>query len=167
MAEREAPTAPLPPGAQERIDQLSALVRAAAPEVEFQSGGNALGEAIVTVAPGDVLILCQAAYAHPDLACNHLRFISGVDQMEQGIEIVYSLWSYQKHHALYVKTLLPLTNLRVPSVVSVWAGADWHERETAEMFGVMFEGHPELKHLLLDEDMNIHPLLKAHPLAPI
>ncbi len=167
MAEREAPAAPLPPGAQERIEALSALLRAAAPNVDFQATANALGEVIVTVPPGDVLPLCQAAYAHADLDFNHLRFVSGVDQMDEGIEVVYSLWSYQKHHALFVKTLLPLTNLRVPSVASIWAGADWHERETAEMFGVIFEGHPELKHLLLDEDMQIHPLLKAHPLAPI
>jgi NADH-quinone oxidoreductase subunit C len=167
MAEREAPAAPLPPGAQERIEALSALLRAAAPDVDFQATANALGEVVVAVAPDAALPLCRAVYEHPDLAFNHLRFVSGVDQMDQGIEIVYSLWSYQKHHALFIKTLLPLTGLRVQSVTGIWAGADWHERETAEMFGVIFEGHPELKHLLLDEDMQIHPLLKAHPLAPI
>jgi NADH-quinone oxidoreductase subunit C len=167
MAEREAPSAPLPPGTEERIERMAALLRAAAPTIQFESTANVLGEVVVSVAAADVLSLCETLHAHPDLAFDHLRFISGVDQMDQGIEVVYSLWSYQKRHALFVKTLLPLSRLRVPSVVSVWAGADWHERETAEMFGVIFEGHPELKHLLLDEDMQIHPLLKAHPLAPI
>ena len=111
--------------------------------------------------------LLRALYSAPELAFDYLRFISGVDQMDEGIEIVYSLWSYTKRHSLFVKTLLPLASLRVPSVAAIWAGADWHERETAEMFGVIFDGHPELKHLLLDDDMDIHPLLKAHPLAPI
>jgi NADH-quinone oxidoreductase subunit C len=166
-AERETPSVPLPAGGQEQIDRLSALVSAALPAVNFDAGGNADGEAIITVAAADLLPVCRAAAQNPELAFDHLRFISGVDQLEAGIEIVYSLWSYSKRHALFVKTLLPLDARHVDSVTSLWASADWHERETAEMFGVLFDGHPELKHLLLDEDMEIHPLLKAHPLAPI
>jgi NADH-quinone oxidoreductase subunit C len=167
MAERETPTAPIPAGAQERIDRLSVLLSAAAPGVSFEATANADGEVVVTVRPADLLSLCTAAVQHPDLAFDHLRFVAGVDQLEQGIEIVYSLWSYSKRHSLFVKTLLPPDAPNVASVTGLWASADWHERETAEMFGVLFDGHPELKHLLLDEDMEIHPLLKAHPLAPI
>jgi len=166
-AERETPRAPLPEGAQERIDRLSALLSAAAQGISFEVDGNADGEAIITVGPDDVLPICRAASQNPDLACDHLRFVAGVDQLEAGIEIVYSLWSYSKRHAIYVKTLLPPDAPHVESVTGLWASADWHERETAEMFGVLFDGHPELKHLLLDDDMEIHPLLKAHPLAPI
>jgi NADH-quinone oxidoreductase subunit C len=165
--EREAAAAPLPPGAQERIDRLSALLRTAASGIPFEASANAGGEVVVAVEPADVARLCAAAYSSPDLAFDYLRFISGVDQMDEGIEMIYSLWSYTNRHSLFVKTLLPLTSLRVPSVTGIWAAADWHEREAAEMFGVIFEGHPELKHLLLDDDMEIHPLLKAHPLAPI
>jgi NADH-quinone oxidoreductase subunit C len=166
-AERETPSTPLPPGAQERIDRLSALFSAALPGVTFDAGGNADGEPIFTLTPSDVLAACRAAAQNEELAFDHLRFLTGVDQQEAGIEIVYSLWSYSKRHALFLKTLLSLGAARVDSVCSVWAAADWHERETAEMFGVLFDGHPELKHLLLDDDMEIHPLLKAHPLAPI
>lgn len=166
-AERETPSAPLPPGAQDRIDRLSRLIQAAEPETEFQASANATGEVVLTVDRADLLGLCRAALTSSDLAFDHLRFISGVDQMDAGIEIVYSLWSYAKRQALFVKTMLPLTAPHVASVTGLWAGADWHERETAEMFGVFFDGHPNLKHLLLDEDMEIHPLLKAHPLAPI
>ena len=166
-AARETPSAPLPLGAQERIDQLSAILSRADPSLTFQAGANAAGEVVVTVAPGDVASICHTAVTTADLAFDHLRFIAGVDEMDAGIEIVYSLWSYSKRHSLFVKTLLPLTDPHVPSVTGLWAGADWHERETAEMFGVFFDGHPDLKHLLLDDDMEIHPLLKAHPLAPI
>jgi NADH-quinone oxidoreductase subunit C len=166
-SDREAAEAALPPGAQERIDRLSALVRSAAPSVTFEPAANATGEVVFTVEPAQILALCGAAQSHPDLLLDHLRFISGVDQMDDGIEIVYSLWSYKHRHSLFIKTLLPPSALRVESVTGLWASADWHERETAEMFGVMFTGHPELKHLLLDDDMQIHPLLKAHPLAQI
>ncbi|HTE84224.1 MAG TPA: NADH-quinone oxidoreductase subunit C [Dehalococcoidia bacterium] len=166
-AERDAAAAPLPTGSQERIDQMTALLRSAAPSISFEASANATGEVIATVDPAAVLVLCQAAKSNPELAFDHLRFISGIDQMDDGIEIVYSLWSYTKRRSLFIKTLLAPAALRVESVAGVWSAADWHERETAEMFGVIFEGHPEMKHLLLDDDMQIHPLLKAHPLAPI
>jgi NADH-quinone oxidoreductase subunit C len=165
--EREPATTPLPAGAQERIDRLQALFRSAAPGLRFQAGANATGEVVFTVAREDVLPVCRVAFESPELAFDHCRFITGVDQMEQGIELVYALWSYPKRHSVFIKTTLPLTDPRLNSVTSLWATADWHERETAEMFGVIFEGHPNLKHLLLDDDLEIHPLLKAHPLAPI
>jgi NADH-quinone oxidoreductase subunit C len=165
--DREAPAASLPPGAQERIDRMSALTKSSVPSIDFDASATATGEVIFTIAPSDVLTLCRAAQSHPDLLFDHLRFISGVDQVDEGIEIVYALWSYKHRHSLFIKTLLRPGAMRVDSVSTLWAGADWHERETAEMFGVMFSGHPELKHLLLDDDMQIHPLLKAHPLAQI
>jgi NADH-quinone oxidoreductase subunit C len=88
--------------------------------------------------------------------------------MEQGLEVVYHLYSYTHKHNVTVKTRLPQEEARVPSVTSVWKGADWHEREAAEMFGIVFEGHPNLVPLLLPEDMtDHHPLRKDNPLAEI
>ena len=52
----------------------------------------------------------------------------------------------------------------VPSLTGHYPAADWHEREAAEMFGFVFDGHPNPRNLLLEEDLHIHPLLKAHPL---
>jgi NADH-quinone oxidoreductase subunit C len=165
--EREPAAAPLPPGAQEEIERLSALFRSAAPGVDFEATANAMGEVVLTAAPENILPLCQAAREHPQLAFDHCRFITGVDQMERGIEVVYSLWSYPAKQAVFIKTLLPHIDSHLPTVTGLWLGADWHERETAEMFGLVFDGHPHPKHLLLDEDLHIHPLLKAHPLAPV
>lgn len=165
--ERGPATAPLPPGAQERIDRLSALFHDGVPGIAFQATANALGQVILTIDRKDVKALCHAALQHPQLAFDYLRFVCGVDQMDQGIELAYSLWSYRHRHGVFIKTLLPLVDPHVATVSDIWATADWHERETAEMFGVFFDGHPDLRHLLLDDDMEIHPLLKAHPLAPI
>ncbi|MGI8551721.1 MAG: NADH-quinone oxidoreductase subunit C [Dehalococcoidia bacterium] len=165
--ERGPVAASLPPGAQEVIERTSALFGAAIPALPFAAAANATGEVILTVAPTDLLRLCQGAFEHADLLFDHLRFITGVDQMDQGIELVYSLRSYPKRHSVFLKTVLPLSDPHVATVSGIWLGADWHERETAEMFGVFFDGHPDPRHLLLDDDLDIHPLLKAHPLAPI
>src|SRR5690348_5445445 len=110
--EREAAAAPLPPGAQERIDRIGALLRAAAGDIPFEVSANAGGEVVATIEAASVDRFCAILNSAPDLAFDHLRFISGVDQMDQGIEIVYSFWSYTKRHSLFVKTLLPLTNRR-------------------------------------------------------
>lgn len=137
------------------------------PSLITEATPNAMGELTLTVDSGQVLFLCRQAKDNPELGFDFLRCLTGIDQMEQGIEIVYTLFSYKNRHTVHLKTLLPPADPRVDSVTSVWCGADWHERETAEMFGVTFTGHPNPKHLLLDDDMEIHPLLKAHPLAPI
>jgi NADH-quinone oxidoreductase subunit C len=115
----------------------------------------------------DVLALMERAKTHPSLDMKFLRSITGVDQMAEGIEVVYQLKSLTTKHAVTVKTLLPPDDLVVDSVTSLWAGANWHERELMEMFGVRCAGHPDPRNLLLDEDLTIHPLLKAHPLADV
>jgi NADH-quinone oxidoreductase subunit C len=55
----------------------------------------------------------------------------------------------------------------VATVTTVWNGALWHERETHEMFGIVFQGHPDLRPLLLEESLGYYPLLRSHPLAEI
>jgi NADH-quinone oxidoreductase subunit C len=137
------------------------------PSLFLETGQNAMGETTLSLAPENVLFVLRQAKDVPELGFDFFRCLTGVDQMDQGIEIIYSLFSYKNRHCVHIKTMLPAVGGAVDSVTSVWAGADWHERETAEMFGVTFTGHPNPKHLLLDDDMEIHPLLKAHPLAPI
>jgi NADH-quinone oxidoreductase subunit C len=87
--------------------------------------------------------------------------------MEQGLEVVYHLYSFKHAHNVTIKTLLPSDDPQVATVTTVWSGALWHERETHEMFGIVFQGHPDLRPLLLEEDMGYYPLLKSHPLAEI
>src|SRR6266571_1051956 len=94
--ERETPSAPLPPGARERIDAFSLLLRGALPGQNFEATANAVGEVVISVDRHDVLTVCAAARDHADLSFDHCRFVTGVDQMDAGIEIVYSLWSYAK-----------------------------------------------------------------------
>jgi len=115
-----------------------------------------------------ILQVLRVAHDDPRLQFHYLRSLHGVDQMEDGLEVVYVLYSWTKRHGVIIKTTCPADDARVPSAVSIWRGADWLERETAEMFGIVFEGHPNLVPLLLPEDMtDHHPLRKENPLAPI
>jgi NADH-quinone oxidoreductase subunit C len=87
-------------------------------------------------------------------------FLAGVDQEDQGIEIVAHVWSVRRMHALNMKVLVPREHPHLPSLSGVWRGANWHERETFELFGVHFDGHPHMVKLLLPEPFEGHPLRK-------
>jgi len=81
------------------------------------------------------------------------------------LEVIYQLWSTSKRRQLRVKCTLPLTALDIDSVVSVWRAADWLERETYDMFGLHFRGHPDLRRILMpDNYAEGHPLRKDFPL---
>ena len=158
---QEAPVVPPPPGS------VADLFTEVLSDTKFQAT-QGVKEVILTVDRGDLLRVMRAAKDDPRLDFKYLRCLSGVDHMEGGLEVVYHLYSYTHKHNVTIKTRLPQEGARLPSVTSVWRGANWHEREAAEMFGLFFEGHPNLVPLLLPEDMtDHHPLRKDNPLAEI
>jgi NADH-quinone oxidoreductase subunit C len=79
-------------------------------------------------------------------------------------EVNYHLFSTRHFQRLRLKALVSEDEPRIESVVSVWRTADWHERETYDMFGVVFEGHPDLRRILLPSDFDGHALRKDYPL---
>ncbi len=102
------------------------------------------------------------------LQFDYLRCLTAIDWEERGMEVVYHLYSIEKRHNLTVKAALPPHDLTLDSVTPVWRGANWYEREVAEMFGVRFNGHPDPRPLLMPEDMgDTFPLRKDHPLQEI
>ncbi len=124
--------------------------------------GAAVDEVVVTVRPEDVPQVCRIARSDPRLDFDYLRSLSVVDYVER-LEVVYHLFSLGKRHKLVVKTSVLSDAPRVPSVVPVWRGADWFEREGHDLFGVVFEGHPNLAPLLLYEGFEGHPGRKSFP----
>ena len=99
---------------------------------------------------------------------DYLRSLTAVDNEDEGIDVVYHLYSTSHRHNLTVKTTLPNDDLTVDTATTVWRAANWLERETAEMFGVRFNNHPDPRTLLMPEDMtDTFPLRKDHPLAEI
>jgi NADH-quinone oxidoreductase subunit C len=97
------------------------------------------------------------------LAFDFLRAISAVDDPKAGrFVIVYELISTAHRHAFAVKVACARDNPHVPSVAGVWPAANWHERETYDLFGIVFDGHPEMRRILLPEDWQGHPLRKDY-----
>ncbi len=163
-AEREAKVAvkePPPPGS------IADVFKEALPDVSMEAY-QGLTNVIVEVGRDDIPRVMRAAKDDPRLDLKFLRVLFGVDHQNEGMEVVYELLSLEKNHTVTVKTHVPHDDPRVASVSDVWNAANWHERETRDMFGIAFEGHPHLLPLLLPEDMTDHyPLRKDNPLAEI
>lgn len=109
--------------------------------------------------------VCTFLKTDPDLKMNYLVDVLGVDYMDETprFEVVYHLYSIPKKHRIRIKVRLN-EGESVASVTSIWAGADWPERESYDMFGIVFEGHPDLKRIYLAHDWEGYPMRKDYPL---
>jgi NADH-quinone oxidoreductase subunit C len=134
-------------------------------EVTVSGGGPEFARATVEVPPHRWAEAVRAARDDAELACDFFDWLSAVDDQEAGFAVVAHLWSTTARHGLLVRTRVPGRSPEVPSVVELFAGAAWHERETYEMFGVTFTGHPDLAPLLLPPEFEGHPLRKDFVLA--
>lgn len=103
--------------------------------------------------------------ARDELDARFFDVLLGVDLLEVGFEVVVRLWSPAGRHGVRLRTRCPRDDARVPSLTAVFAGAAWHERQTAEMLGIGFDGHPGLEPLLLPTGFAGHPLRKEFVLA--
>ncbi len=161
-AEGKAPVRqPPPPGS------IADLIREVLPDLQLEAY-QGLSDVIVEIGRDDLAKALPVLKDDPRLDLKFLRVLFGVDHMDEGMDVVYQLLSLDKRHEVTVRTRLPKDDLRVASAAPVWKAADWHERETRDMFGIVFEGHPHLVPLLLPEDMTDHfPLRKDNPLAEI
>ena len=108
-----------------------------------------------------------ATFARDDerVACHFFDFLSAYDDREAGTAVVLHLWSTTQRHQLTLRTHVSTDGGSLPTLTSVWTGANWHERETFEMFGLVFDGHPNLVPLLLPDGFEGHPLRKDFILA--
>jgi NADH-quinone oxidoreductase subunit C len=99
----------------------------------------------------------------PALQCNYLMCLSGVDYGPgQPLGVVYHMQSMTLQHQIVLKVDLPRESPSVPSVALIWRTADWHEREAYDLFGIRFEGHPDLRRIFLPDDWEGHPLRKDY-----
>jgi NADH-quinone oxidoreductase subunit C len=127
------------------------------------SGGNSWSRATVDVPAS--LWADALRIARDELDLDFFDWLSAVDDLDDGFQVVAHLWSTRDKHGLLLRTSVPRDGASVPSVVSVYPGAAWHERETHEMFDIDFPGHGELKPLLLPPTFEGHPLRKDFVLA--
>ena len=128
---------------------------------------EALGELTLVVPRRHVAALCAFLKTAPGFEFDMLSDITGVDrgqEEEPRFEVNYQLFSTKRYHRLRLKVLLNEDDTHVPTVTGVWRTANWHERETFDMFGVIFDGHPDLRRILLPDDWQGHSLRKDFPL---
>jgi NADH-quinone oxidoreductase subunit C len=125
-----------------------------------------LGQQIIRVNSASYLDLCN--FLHDDEEalfdmCTDLTAIHWPERAGQEFDVVALLYSVPKNRRLRVKVSVADGDA-CPSVTPIWAGADWMEREVFDMFGIRFEGHPDLRRILLPDDWPGHPLRKEYPI---
>ena len=135
----------------------------------FDSLVVARGEVTIT-APRDRLLDAMIYLRdEPDLSFGWLSDVSCTDWpgRDPRIWMAYHLYSMEHRHRVRVKVGLPPDDLRAPSVSGLHPTADWQEREVYDFFGVTFDGHPNLKRIIMPDDWVGHPLRKDHPLGGV
>ena len=122
-------------------------------------------EATHTIKKDSLIEICRFLKNNSELQFNFLTDIVAVDYfpMKPRFEIIYHLYSIPQKHRLRLKVKVEDSEV-VPSVTSIWKTADWAEREAYDMFGIIFEGHPNLKRIYMPADWDGFPLRKDYPL---
>jgi NADH/F420H2 dehydrogenase subunit C len=159
----------LSPAASGYRDENAALARDLAPIAQITGKevaprgmkGDYLG---IEVDRSNLVAVCR--FLRDQLGFDMLSCISGVDMLDH-LETVYHLRSLTRRQLLQIKVRLNHEKPEVDSVVSVWPTANWLERETYDMFGIKFAGHPDLRRMLLDDDFEGYPLLKSFHQVPM
>src|ERR1035438_623387 len=137
--------------------------RAAWDSQSLTSWSAELGETLIWVTPARIVFVCQ--HLRDEQGFERLSGLSAIDRypLEPRFEVLYLLHSIARNTRLKIKVALPGADPVVPSVTPVWEGANWYEREAFDLFGVRFEGHPNLQRILLPENWEGHPLRRDFP----
>jgi|SRR5688572_11135386 NADH-quinone oxidoreductase subunit C len=119
----------------------------------------------VTLKKDKIVDIIRALYDHPDMKFQYLTSLCGIHYPElEQIAVAYQLHNLYTNTRLRLKIYLPVASPTVPTLTSVFASANWMERETYDFYGVIFEGHPNLKRILNVDEMIIFPMRKEYPL---
>ena len=115
------------------------------------------------VDPQAIVEVCRYLRDEADLKFEVLSDLTGLDlPKENKIQVVYHLYSYSHRHQIVLKVDLPREDSRLSTMEGVWKAANWMEREVFDLFGIVFEGHSDLRRILLPEDWVGHPLRKDY-----
>ncbi|MCX6639502.1 MAG: NADH-quinone oxidoreductase subunit C [bacterium] len=103
----------------------------------------------------------QLLKSNADLAFDSLLCLSALERPEF-LETVYHLFSFKHRHHITLKVRCPKDDAVIPTVSEIWPTANWHEREAYDLIGIRYDGHPDLRRILLSEDWEGHPLRKDY-----
>jgi NADH-quinone oxidoreductase subunit C len=123
------------------------------------------GERTLVVPKSHLRRVCEFLREVPELGFNFLSDVTGLDRfpVEPRFELNYHLLSLPNRTTLRLRVRANGADPVVPSITSIWPTANWHEREIFDLFGVKFEGHPNLERLLMPQDWEGYPLRKDYP----
>lgn len=127
------------------------------------------GETTVHVKKSSIVAVCTHLRDDASSLFDYCSDVCGADAYtpENRYEVIYNLYSTKLNHRIRVKTFVDESDMHCPSVTSVWPGANWPERETFDMFGVIFDGHNDLRRMYMPEEFEYHPLRKDFPMMGI
>jgi len=126
---------------------------------------DALNEVTVTVPAGSIVEICT--FLRSEHGFDLLADLCGADrgpEEDPRFEVNYHLFSTNHYKRIRLKALVSEDDPRIDSVAEVWKTANWHERETYDLLGIVFDGHPDLRRILLPSDFDGHALRKDYPL---
>jgi NADH-quinone oxidoreductase subunit C len=123
------------------------------------------GETTLRIRANRLLTVCEFLRDEPDLSFKYLSDVTALDHYpnEPRFETVYHLLSFETNERLRLKARMEGENPRIDSMVPIWPAANAFEREVFDLFGIYFEGHPDLRRILMPEDWEGHPLRKDYP----
>ncbi len=115
----------------------------------------------IVVRANSIVETCLVLRDDPNTLFDYLVNLSGVDDKDKFV-VVYHLYSLKHRHRIVLKVYLDRENPHIPTVERVWRSANWHEREAYDMFGIVFDGHSDLRRILCPYDWEGHPLRKDY-----
>ncbi len=145
----------MPKAMNEIFDYLNGL---------FPEAGLAFDESVpcIIVPAASIKEVALQARDDQELLLDTLMCLSGVDNGDETLGVVYHLDSMTLRHKLTLKVIVPASDPHVPSVDRVWRIAEWHEREAFDLVGMIFDGNSDFRRILLPEDWEGHPLRKDY-----
>ncbi len=149
-------------------EKVKEKLQAAFPGVPFEFT-EFRGELTAVVPKDRIVEICRFLKEDAELAFDLLADLCGIDMNtpENRFGVIYNLYSLKNKHRIRLKVFASGENPKVPTVTGVWSTANWHERETFDMFGIIFEGHPDLRRMYMPDEFEHYPLRKDFPLMGI
>lgn len=149
----EPETPALPPEIQELLQRLSQ---------ELGLEGSVRDDGWIDLEVPAQQVAEMARRLRDEFRINYLSSLSAVDWLDKGFEVVYHILELGTQRRIVMRARVPREEPSLPSVTPIWPTADWHEREAWDLMGVRFEGHPDLRRILMREDWVGHPLRKDY-----
>ncbi|MEZ4704249.1 MAG: NADH-quinone oxidoreductase subunit C [Bdellovibrionota bacterium] len=133
---------------------------------KYEKAGESCGDFWIQVHASAFLDVLEVLQNHPNAKFDRFIDLCGVDYHPAAprFESVVHLYSSTQKHRVRIRVIVPEATLKVPSITHIWKGANWQERESFDMYGISYEGHPNLTRILSPPIISVHPQRKDYPL---